>query len=95
MSAGTLTMTEEVVETRTSDDPGDSAHIVWVPPGSSMTAQALVMHARVEGVPVTALCGHTWVPVRDPLPLPVCSRCLELYHAPGENRDDRDELPAP
>lgn len=88
------TLTEEYVETRTSDDPADSAHIVMVPPGESdETPQAYVMRARVEGFPVTALCGHSWTPQRDPAPLPVCSRCLDIYHQPGKNRDDRERLP--
>ncbi len=88
------TLVEEYAETRLSDVPGKSAHIVMVPPGESdESPQAYVLRARVEGFPVTALCGWTWVPQRDPMPLPVCSRCLDVYHQPGENRDDREELP--
>lgn len=88
------TATEEYVETRTSEVPGDSSHIVMVPPGEpDTTPQAYVLRARIEGFPVTALCGYTWVPQRDPAPLPVCSRCLDIYHQPGDNRDDREELP--
>ncbi len=34
--------------------------------------------AYVEGVPIVALCGKTWVPSRDPGRYPVCSRCKEL-----------------
>lgn len=89
-----MTLTQEYVETRTSDEPGDSAHIVMVPPGESdETPQAYVLRARIEGFPVTALCGYSWVPQKDPSPLPVCSRCLALYQQPGKNRDDREQLP--
>ncbi len=88
------TATEEFVETRTSDVPGESAHIVLPPPGvPDTTPQAYVLRARIEGFPITALCGHTWVPEQDPAPLPVCSRCLEVYQQPGKHRETRDELP--
>ncbi len=87
-------MSREYVETRTSDNPGESSHIVMVPPSElDATAQAYVLRARIEGFPVTALCGHTWIPERDPGPLPVCSRCLAIYQEDGNHRDERDELP--
>ena len=35
--------------------------------------------ARVMGIPVTALCGKTWVPQRDPERFPVCPTCKALY----------------
>jgi len=37
-----------------------------------------IMRAMVEGVPVTALCGKTWIPSRDPQKYPVCPVCQEL-----------------
>lgn len=78
----------------TSDVPGDSAHIIMVPPGETdSTPQAYLLRSRIEGSPVTALCGYTWVPQKDPQALPVCSRCLDIYQQPGEHRDERDELP--
>ena len=46
------------------------AHIVKVAPGES--AAAKVLEARINGTPVEALCGHVWVPARDPKQLPVC-----------------------
>lgn len=42
------------------------------------TAAAIVLEARVMGTPVTALCGHTWVPSRDPQKYPVCPKCMEI-----------------
>ena len=40
------------------------AHIVKVGPGE--TAAAKVLEARINGTPIEALCGHVWVPSRDP-----------------------------
>lgn len=78
----------------TTRDPADAAHIVMVPPDQDdETPQAYVLRARIEGFPITALCGHTWVPAKNPEQLPVCEPCLDIYHQPGEHRDDREELP--
>ena len=81
-------------ELETTDQPADAAHIVMVPPGEpDETPQAYVLRARIEGLPITALCGFTWIPSKDAKQLPVCQACLDIYHQPGENRDDREELP--
>ena len=53
------------------------AHIVKVGPGES--AAANVLEARINGTPIEALCGHVWVPSRDPRQLPVCQACKETY----------------
>lgn len=53
------------------------AHIVKVGPGES--AAAVVLEARINGTPIEALCGHVWVPARDPQRLPVCQACKEIY----------------
>lgn len=45
---------------------------------SSMSAQAMVLEAMVNGTALTALCGHQWVPTRDPSKFPICEKCLEL-----------------
>ena len=89
------TMTEEIVETRTTDTPDDAAHIVLVPEKlrGEHTPQSFLLEARVAGIPVTALCGYTWVPSRDPQVLPVCAKCLEIYrHDPHGH--GRDEVPS-
>ena len=89
-----MTATIELAETRVSHDPAESSHIVRVPAGEpDKTPQAYVLRARIEGFPITALCGHTWVPSKDPLPLPICGGCLAIYELPDENRGDRNELP--
>ncbi len=64
---------DEVVE------PGQPAHahIVKVEPGES--AAAKVVEARIYGTPIEALCGHRWVPSRDPKQLPICPECKSIY----------------
>lgn len=62
---------------RTETEDGPVAHIVKTPPGES--AAGLVTEARIYGLPVEALCGHVWVPSRNPEPLPRCARCVSVY----------------
>lgn len=71
-------------------DPAECAHIVYVPTElrGEHTAASLVFEARVNGTPVTALCGYTWVPQKDPEALPVCSKCVEIYQTTGHDRPD-------
>ena len=60
---------------RTTED-GDHerfAHVVV--PASAVT------EAYITGSPVTALCGKTWVPSRDPGRYPVCPTCKEILDA--------------
>lgn len=37
--------------------------------------------ALIYGTPVTALCGKTWVPSRDPERFPVCPECKDMREA--------------
>lgn len=80
----------DLVDLVSTDDPGNAAHIVLEIPGK--TAHALVLEARIYGTEVEALCGHRWVPQRDPKQLPICEGCLEIYKA-TVNPHERDELP--
>ena len=73
MPAETRPITEEVLET---GEPA-VAHIVKTDPGES--AAAKVLEARIYGTPIEALCGHVWVPSRDPKKLPMCQACKEIY----------------
>ena len=52
-------------------------HIVKTEPGEA--AAAKVLEARIYGTPVEALCGHVWVPSRDPKQLSMCQKCKEIY----------------
>lgn len=54
-----------------------NAHIVKTAPGEN--AAAKVLEARIYGTPVEALCGHVWVPSRDPKQLPLCEECKSIY----------------
>ncbi len=42
-----------------------------------------VVEGMVNGVPVRALCGKTWVPGRDPARYPLCPTCREIAEAKG------------
>ena len=53
------------------------AHIVKTEPGES--AAAKVLEARINGTPLEALCGHVWVPSRDPKKVPMCQKCKDIY----------------
>ena len=69
----TIPDTERVPETA---EP-TAAHIVKTEPGES--AAAKVLEARIYGTPLEALCGHVWIPSRDPKQLPLCEKCKEIY----------------
>lgn len=67
------------------------AHIVKVEPGETATAK--ILEARVMGTPVEALCGHVWVPSRDPKQLPLCQQCKEIYEMYRAVNGDLDRTP--
>lgn len=83
----TIMETEEIVQTRIGDETTDGpcAHIIFVPKAlrKSMTAAQYMTKAQIEGITVMALCGKRWIPSRNPTPLPVCSKCLEIYRNGG------------
>jgi hypothetical protein len=76
----TLT-TPRVSDPALEEDEPIFTHIVVVGEGES--AEAVILEARVNGTPVTALCGYVWVPSRDPQRHPICQRCLDLFKASG------------
>lgn len=43
--------------------------------------------AYVTGEMVEALCGHRWVPTKDPKRFPVCPECKEIFESlpPGDD----------
>jgi hypothetical protein len=53
-----------------------------------------VLAARVEGTPLEALCGHIWVPSRDPRNLPLCQPCKEVYSLYREFNGGLNESPS-
>jgi hypothetical protein len=68
------------------------AHIVKTDPGES--AAAKVLEARIYGTPVEALCGHRWVPSRNPANYPVCPACKEIYDLYRSLNDGLGETPS-
>ena len=79
--------TEEVTET------GEPivAHIVKTEPCEN--AAAKVLEARINGTPIEALCGHVWVPSRDPKQVPMCGKCKEVYEMYRVFNDGLGETP--
>lgn len=73
MSTDTL---ERPVVAPTDHDGAHRAHIVNCPDDKASTA-AWLTEARVFGLEVTALCGHKWVPERNPDRYPVCQACID------------------
>lgn len=66
-------MEPDVADPILSNEDGDHdrmAHVVV--PASAIT------EAYINGTPVTALCGKTWVPTRDPKKYPACQTCQDL-----------------
>ena len=81
------TDTDEVEET----EDGPVAHIVKVKRGEQATA--VVLQARIEGTPIEALCGHVWVPSRDPKQLPMCQKCKDIYEMYKNFNDGLGDTP--
>jgi hypothetical protein len=73
--------TAGTVETRREQTPQtgepECSHIVKTDGDDS--AAAKVLRARIEGTPLEALCGHRWIPSRDPKQLPLCAKCRDIY----------------
>ncbi len=67
------------------------AHIVKTEPGES--AAAKVLEARIYGTPLEALCGHVWVPSRDPKQVPLCQECKDIYDTYRAVNDDLRDRP--
>ena len=75
-------------------EPGEptAAHIVKTKRGEN--AAAVVLEARISGTPVEALCGHVWVPSRDPKRLPLCEECKSIYEMYKSFNDGLSDTPA-
>src|SRR5688572_25696896 len=83
-------ITEERVEELETGEPV-VAHIVKTKPGED--AAAKVLEARIYGTPLEALCGHRWVPSRDPKQLPLCEACKSIYEMYRSFNDGLNERP--
>ena len=87
MSNATETVTEYTPQT---GDP-ECSHIVKTDGDES--AAAKVLEARINGTPLEALCGHRWVPSRDPKQLPLCTKCKDIYDTYRMFNDGLNETP--
>ena len=76
-AVGTSTRLDEQLDEDLETGEPTLAHIIKTDPGES--AAAKVLEARIYGSPLEALCGHVWVPSRDPKKLPLCQKCKEIY----------------
>jgi Protein of unknown function (DUF3039) len=57
-------------------------------------AAAKVLEARIYGTPIEALCGHVWVPSRDPKQLPLCEQCKSIYELYKSFNEDLPDQPS-
>ena len=76
LTGGQVDVIEETERDLQTGEPA-AAHIVKTEPGES--AAAKVLEARIYGTPLEALCGHVWIPSRDPKQLPLCEACKSIY----------------
>lgn len=53
------------------------AHIINCP-SNKESSEAWITEARIYGLEVTALCGHKFIPERNPENKKVCDPCLDL-----------------
>lgn len=82
------TLERTAVEETTEDgDHERMAHIVlegFRPEEDKFVAAGpSVAEGIINGTPVRALCGKTWVPNRDPKRYPLCPTCKEIAQQMG------------
>ena len=67
---------------QTTGDHDRMTHIVlegFKPQDSDFVdVQPTVIESMVNGVPVTALCGKTWVPAQSPRKYAICGTCRDI-----------------
>lgn len=84
--------TRPVLEYVPETDEPIVAHIVKTKPGEDATAK--VLEARIYGTPLEALCGHVWIPSRDPKQVPMCQACKEIYETYRMFNEGLNETPS-
>jgi hypothetical protein len=77
------TTTEQATTPTTTTGDGDHGRFAHV-----VVPAYAVTEAYITGTPVTALCGKTWVPTRDPGRYPICPTCQEILEAARAMGDD-------
>jgi len=91
LTAGQVDVVEETERVLQTGEPA-AAHIVKTEPGES--AAAKVLEARIYGTPLEALCGHVWIPSRDPKQLPLCEECKSIYEMYRAFNDGLSDSPS-
>lgn len=81
MSETIIAPTEELVEETQTEEP--RTHIINPPMNlhiwqSWMDTQDIVNIARVRGIEIVALCGHRFVPRKNPEEYKACDACIEI-----------------
>lgn len=71
-----MTQTIEETQSTTTGSPEDVAHMIDCPPDQPSTAEWLTK-ARAAGLTVKAICGHEFIPERDPRKYRVCEACTK------------------
>jgi len=69
--------TIEELDLLTTQDHSKLTHIVDCPDEED-NAQAWVNRAKAEGLELTALCGHKWIPESEPVLHPICQTCMDI-----------------
>lgn len=77
---GTILEDAPVIQETETHDPDKCSHIVF--------DKSKVTEAYIFGTPVEALCGHVFVPSKDPKNLPICSKCKEIRENAGGRMDN-------
>ena len=90
LTGGQVDVIEETERDLQTGEPA-AAHIVKTEPGES--AAAKVLEARIYGTPLEALCGHVWIPSRDPKQLPLCEACKSIYETYRAFNEGLNERP--
>lgn len=74
-----MTVLEQLPQTTDPDQEEENrlSHIVgpiYTDKGK-IQGRTRIMEAMINGTPVEALCGFTWVPTRNPENYPICPAC--------------------
>lgn len=87
MSSAATTSSPKLGDPELDRDTPIVSHIVgpdYDDHGNKIQGAAKVTMAMINGTPVTALCGYTWVPSRDPDKHPVCEACKAIVQRSGD-----------
>lgn len=87
MSTQTLDRTDTEITDELDPTTGEPRCRHLIAPRGDKTGGDLVMEAAINGTPLEALCGHVFVPTRDPKRYPLCPKCKEIREAERPDQD--------